>query len=149
MATCSGPFPSTSNHTFFFHLLRSSVITHNISKHHRRSQGGFPRPSFNGAVGHEMTDITRREARAIPVFYQFFGFAFFKLASKQKRGQSVTLKERHGIWINGFIYFLLPPACLLFLVGGGSRVQSFFYLASHSRVVVVAAAAGECHCHGC
>jgi hypothetical protein len=136
MAFCSGLLFSTSNINIF-HLLRSSVIITTLAciiGVHK----GFRQPSFKGAVGHDMTDITPEDSSKFWCFSIFWFLFLFQLAAlvaerHTKAGRdfkAATLKERHGTWINGFI---IPLWHLCFSVS--SRVQSFSYLASRSRAV--------------
>jgi hypothetical protein len=120
--------------TTFFNLLRSSVH-HTTLASIIGVQKGFRQPSFKGAVGHDMTDIRHRKARAIPVFINSLVLAFLQFAAfiirKTKAGRefkTATLKERHGTWINGYYYSLQHLCFFCFL-----RVQSFSYLAYRSR----------------
>ena len=119
MASCFRPFFSRLPTTTFFNLLRSSVH-HTTLASILGVHKGFRQPSFKGAVGHDMTDIRHRKARAIPVFTNSLVLAFLQFAAfiirKTKAGRefkTATLKGRYGTWINGY-YYSLQHLCFLF-----------------------------------
>jgi hypothetical protein len=132
MASCFRPFFSRLPTTTFFNLLRSSVhhttLASIIGVHK-----GFRQPSFKGAVGHDMTEIRHRKARAVPVFINSLVLAFLQFAafiiSKTKAGRefkTATLKGRYGTWINGYYYSLQHLCFFVFFV---YKVSLIYHLA--------------------
>jgi hypothetical protein len=77
----------------FLHLLRSSVIITTLAciiGVHK----GFRQPSFKGAVGHDMTEITPGGS-SHPGIFQFFGFSFqFATFRETKAGRA--LQDGHA-----------------------------------------------------